>query len=72
MRCGACGCRELEMKSAKGKRFSYKSHERVLLLVDVDLMSCTNCPNVILRNGDCKRLDNAIEETLKIMEIDNT
>jgi len=64
MRCGECGCKELVVKSAIGKGFAYMQYPKVILTVDLDLLSCTKCDNVILKSGDFKNLDKAIEDSL--------
>lgn len=44
--------------------FHTKMHEKVTLNVDIDLHTCLECANILLRVVDYKRLDEAIEETL--------
>ena len=64
MRCGECGSKELELKNAIGRDFPYKQWEKVVITVDINLTTCTKCGNVLLKAGDAKRLDEAIEDSL--------
>lgn len=64
MRCGECGGKNLAVKTAKGKSFPYKNRESVPLTYDVDLTTCLDCDNIIMKPGDAKKLDYGIELSL--------
>ena len=66
MRCGACGCKDLDLENACGKGFPYKEYEKVILTVDLMLPTCCNCGNILLKADDCQRLDEAIIKSLNV------
>lgn len=63
--CGECGNINIQKQNVIGKSFPYKQYEKVKLEVDLFLNVCRNCDNIILKNGDCVSLDDAIEKSLK-------
>ena len=64
--CAVCGKREMVYKNAKGNvDFSYKDYSSVKIDVDIDLLTCENCGNVGLLPGDSKKLDLALEESIR-------
>jgi hypothetical protein len=62
--CMECGSRHHERMSIKGRCFPYKSYKGVRILIDMKFVTCVNCGNIVLFNGDCERLDKAIEQSL--------
>lgn len=67
-RCGECGSRKIKyLPVKKGEHFSWRSIPRVPIIIDVDLLTCQDCGNLLLGPGDCQRLDKAIEKSLEIL-----
>lgn len=64
-RCGECGSRNLKTDNAKGRFFPWKQYSKVEIVIDLFLYTCQDCDNQIFVDGDCERLDKAIEESLK-------
>jgi hypothetical protein len=71
MRCGSCGSKNIELKDAFGKTFMYKRWD-VKLRVGVNLYTCTDCDEILMKPGCAKRLDEACERTLAMNEADFT
>lgn len=66
-RCYSCGEKDsIRLQNAKGKYFPYKQYELVKLRVDLFLLTCYNCDEMVLCYGDAEKLDKAIEESLEI------
>lgn len=64
-RCGECGSKDIKLQSVWGKYYAYRQYSGVRITTDLHLLCCQDCDNEILGPGDCKRMDEAIEETLK-------
>lgn len=64
--CGECGKREMIYKNINGRSdFSWKDYPNIKIVVDLDLLVCSNCGNIGLISGDSEKLDNAIECSIK-------
>ena len=66
MRCGDCGSRNLVRANAKGRRFGYMKWDDLELKVDLDLLTCQDCTNVLLEYGDAEKLDEALKRSLEM------
>lgn len=65
-RCGDCGSKKVKRQNAKGRDFGYGRYESVILKVDLDLLTCQECTNILMAPGDAAKLDEAIRQSLKI------
>jgi len=66
MRCGSCGNKELGQKDQKGRLFPWRDYKGVPLRVSLFLIECLACQEGMIRGGDCKILDSAIEMSILI------
>jgi hypothetical protein len=70
MRCGECGERKFERVNVKGKFFSpFREYQKVLVTTDLILPVCQNCGNYGLENDDGSKIDRAIEESLRHINV---
>ena len=63
-RCGECQSENITYCNVIGRMFPYMEFKNVRLVVDLFLHVCKDCGNEMMFPGDCKRLDEAIEESL--------
>lgn len=65
MKCGECGSENIKRESAKGRRFGYMKWDDLELKVDVDLLTCQDCSNILLAPGDAEALDKGLKQSLE-------
>lgn len=64
MRCGECGSQNIKRQNSKGRKFGYRKWDDVELIVDLELLTCQECSNILMGPGDAARLDDAIKKSL--------
>jgi hypothetical protein len=65
MNCGECGSKNVSIKNVKGRAFPYKQYESIVLTEDLELLTCNDCSNYMIKSNDCKLLDIALEASLQ-------
>jgi hypothetical protein len=70
MRCGNCGSENIIRANAKGRKFMYRKWDDVELKVDLDLLTCQECTNILLAEGDTEALDMAIRKSLSAFTLE--
>lgn len=64
MRCGECGSKNLKRQSVVGKPFRWKDYSSVTLSQELELLTCQECGNFIIKAGEGKLIDAAIEASI--------
>lgn len=67
MRCGECGSKNLKRQSVAGKSFRWRGYSSVTLSQDLQLLTCQECGNFIIKAGEGKLIDEAIEASISDM-----
>lgn len=65
MKCGNCGSENIVRKNAKGRTFGYMKWDDLELKEDVELLTCLDCTNIILVQGDSELLDAGLKKSLE-------
>lgn len=64
MRCGECGCKTLEKKNIKGRKFLHLDYIDLELKFDLFVLSCLECPNIILSSKDIRKLSRLLDSSI--------
>lgn len=65
MTCFECGSKRITRKNVKGRYFLYKDYPPVTIIVDLELLVCDSCKNIITKAGEDALIDEAIKASLK-------
>ncbi|MEO5968556.1 MAG: hypothetical protein ABIQ95_01410 [Bdellovibrionia bacterium] len=64
-RCGNCGSSKIATKNQKGKSFPWRDYEAVRLDASLNLIECSECGELILKDSDIGNLDEAVEQSIR-------